>query len=428
MPAGVSSTGNPRIETVPEAGPTLPLRERDRRWAGLRRIMRARGIDAIVVGSFQGRERLESYLSDDFLDAIVVLPLDSDPVMLAFSPSRVSRIYESVRRGYDNWIDDIRIGNGGARIGAILAERKLDSGRIGMVGFGPTAPGEMEGLLPLGFHRSLTAGLPQAAFVDFTQDLTDFILVKSDDELRLLRFAARVSEEACKAMAAAAVPGASEAAVYAETLREIHRWGCDTRYPFLSLQSGPDNIAWGVPRWTLRAEAPRVLQAGDVVQAEIHTIYGGQEAQVQMCVALGPLHADLLRCEAVARASYEAGVRAVRPGITFGEVVAAMEAPLRDAGCWSKTPLLHTFTFGSTGFTPVNREQLDNTREGWIEGQVRAGIRRPDLVLQPGMALELEPNACLGNRRINIGGGVVVTETGCEELNDIPTRVFHAVS
>ncbi|WP_178130898.1 M24 family metallopeptidase [Reyranella sp. CPCC 100927] len=408
-----------------EAGPTLPLRERDRRWSGLRRIMRSRAIDAIVVGSFQGRERLESYLSDDFLDAVVVLPLDSPPVMLAFSPSRVSRAYESVRRGYDCWIDDIRIGYGGGRIAAILAERGLAEGCIGLVGFGPTAPGEMEGLLPLGFHASLTAALPRARVVDFTQNLTDFILLKSDDELQLLRFAARVSEEACQVMAEVCAADVSEATVYAEVMREIHRWGCDTRYPSFSLQSGPDNISWGVPRWTVRAEPPRVLQVGDVVQAEIHTIYGGQEAQVQMCIALDPLHPDLMKCESVARRSYDAGVRAIRPGITFGEVVAAMEGPFRESGCWSKTPLLHTFTFGSTGFTPLNRDQLANTQEGWIEGQTKVGIRRADLVLQPGMALELEPNACLGNRRINIGAGVVVTEGGCEELNDIPTRVFH---
>ena len=53
---------------TPVSGPTLSLKERDRRWAGLRRLMGQRGLDAIVVGSFQGRERLESYLIDDFLD------------------------------------------------------------------------------------------------------------------------------------------------------------------------------------------------------------------------------------------------------------------------------------------------------------------------------------------------------------------------
>jgi len=46
-------------------------------------------------------------------------------------------------------------------------------------------------------------------------------------------------------------------------------------------------------------------------------------------------------------------------------------------------------------------------------------------VLSPGMVLAFEPNACVGDHRVNIGGTVIVTETGCEELNDIPTRVTH---
>jgi Xaa-Pro aminopeptidase len=284
----------------------------------------------------------------------------------------------------------------------------------------------MEGLLPLGFYRHLTEAFPAHELVDFTQAYTDFILVKSAEELALLRFAARVSEQASQAMLDAAKPGASEADVYAAIVAEIYRRGCDTRYPHLSLQSGPDNIGWGAPRWVLRAEAPRILERGDVVQAEIHTAYGGQEAQVQMSVALDPIDAMLATCADVARQSYEAGVAAVRPGVTFRSVVEAMEEPLRRAGCWSKTPLLHTLTFGATGFTPVNREQLAGTREEQTEGRIRAGIRRGELALAAGMTLELEPNACLGMKRVNIGGAVIVTDGGCEELNAISTRMRHA--
>ncbi len=409
---------------VPEFGPVLSLAERDRRWRGLREIMHRRGIDAILVGSFQGRERLESYLIDDFLDAIVVFPRMGEPTVLTFATGRVSRAFESARRGFALWAEDIRIGFGGAKAAEVLTEKGLAQGRIGLVGFGPTAPGETEGLLPLGFHANLTRSLPAAAIEDFTRDFTDFILVKSDEELALLRHAARASEAACAAMIEAARPGASEAEIYAEIMHAIHLRGCDTRYPFLSLQSGPDNIGWGAPRWTLRAEPPRILCAGDLVQAEIHTCYGGQEAQVQMSVALDPVDDDIIRCERAARRSYEAGLRAIRPGVTFAEIVHAMERPIAEAGCWSKTPLLHTLTFGATGFTPVNRGQLAGTHEAWIEGQ-GAGIRRGDLVLAAGMGLELEPNACLGMKRVNLGGAVVVTEAGGEELNQLPTRVFH---
>ena len=132
---------------------------------------------------------------------------------------------------------------------------------------------------------------------------------------------------------------------------------------------GAANIGWGAPRWLLRAEPPRRVQRGDLVQAEIHTLYGGQEAQVQMSVALDPIDADNRKCEAVARRSYEAGLEAVKPGVSFAEVVRAMEEPIRAAGCWSKTPLLHTLSFGATGFTRVNREQLAGTSEGEVEAR-----------------------------------------------------------
>ena len=409
----------------PQPGPQLTLAERDRRYAGLRALMEAHGFDAIVVGSFQGRERLESYLIDDFLDAVVVLPAKSDPVLLAFGGSRISRIFESQRRGHDVWVPDVRLSAGGNKVAEVLKERGLARGRIGLVGFGPTAPGEMEGLLPLGFHSNLVKALPDAAIGDFTLAFTDFMLVKSAEEIALLRFAACVSEQACRVMMEVARPGVSEAEVYADTVREIHRWGCDLRYPFFSLQSGKDNIGWGVPRWSVRAEPPRVLETGDLVQAEIHTCYGGQEGQVQMSVALDPVDDVVRRLEEIARESYEAGVAAVKPGVTFASVVQAMEKPIVAAGCWSKTPLLHTLTFGSTGFTPVNREQLSGTREEAIEGAARPGIRRGELVLTEGMGLEIEPNACLGMVRVNIGAGVLVTSRGAEELNELPTRVRH---
>jgi Xaa-Pro aminopeptidase len=409
----------------PQPGPQLTLAERDRRYAGLRALMEAHGFDAIVVGSFQGRERLESYLIDDFLDAVVVLPAKSDPVLLAFGGSRISRIFESQRRGHDVWVPDVRLSAGGNKVAEVLKERGLAKGRIGLVGFGPTAPGEMEGLLPLGFHSNLVKALPDAAIGDFTLAFTDFMLVKSAEEIALLRFAARVSEQACRVMMEVARPGVSEAEVYADTVREIHRWGCDLRYPFFSLQSGKDNIGWGVPRWSVRAEPPRVLETGDLVQAEIHTCYGGQEGQVQMSVALDPVDDVVRRLEAVARESYEAGVAAVKPGVSFASVVQAMEKPIAKAGCWSKTPLLHTLTFGSTGFTAANRDQLLGTREEAIEGAARPGIRRGELVLTEGMGLEIEPNACLGMVRVNIGAGVLVTSRGAEELNELPTRVRH---
>ena len=65
----------------------------------------------------------------------------------------------------------------------------------------------MEGLLPLGFWNNLTRQLPEAIFEDLTGAFTDLLLVKSAEELDLLRYAARVSEAACAVMLAASRPG-----------------------------------------------------------------------------------------------------------------------------------------------------------------------------------------------------------------------------
>jgi Xaa-Pro dipeptidase len=420
--------GSSVMRRTPTIGPTLSLAERDRRWTGLRHCMREREVDAIIVGSFQGRERLESYLIDDFLDSVVILPIDKDPTVLTFSTARASRVFESERRGIEPWVRDIRIGFGGVRVAEILREKGLRNRRVGLVGIGPTAGGEAEGLVPHGFYTNLTAALADVEVVDFTRDFLDFIHVKSDEEIALIRFAAGVSEQACLAMIEACRPDVSEAEVYAAILHEIHRWGCDTRYPFLSLQSGSDNISWGAPRWTLRAEPPRVLQRGDLVQAEIHTLYGGQESQVQMCVALDPVDEEIRVCEDVARRCYEAGLAAIRPGIVFTDLFSAMEQPLMQSGCWSKTPLAHTVNYGAWGFTATNREQLINTREEALEVGLDPSVLMLNggMELKEGMALELEPNACLGMKRVNIGGIVLVTASGAEELNKISTRVYHA--
>src|SRR3990172_8805589 len=56
---------------------------------------------------------------------------------------------------------------------------------------------------------------------------------------------------------------------------------------------------------------------------------------------------------------------------------------------------------------------------GPVQGPKRSAV------LKPGMVFAFEPNACFDRHRVNIGGTVVVTESGCEELNRIPTRVTH---
>ena len=164
------------------------------------------------------------------------------------------------------------------------------------------------------------------------------------------------------------------------------------------------------------------MKAGDVLRAEIFTLYGGMETQQQPSIALKPVDPVNKKCAEIARESYEAGVKFLRPGIKFGEVANAMEAPLREKDAWNLTPLIH-------GVNPLGRftsaiyvgmEKVEEFKKYNIKPTPTHGA---DATIRPGMVFVLEPNACIGTHHIRVRGTCIVTETGCLELNRLPTEM-----
>jgi Xaa-Pro aminopeptidase len=402
--------------------PVLSLGERDRRWARVRELMREQRLDGLLVAGFRAREMYETYISDDYNEGCVVFPLEGDPVVITWAVLRVMRARWSQERGTALWVSDYRVATSGDGVAEVFREKKLADARIGVVGLSSQAPTEIYGAIPANFWAQFTAALPKAQCADISEDFSHLMLVKSDEEMAQVRYAARAAEAACKAIVDVVGPGVGEEVAFAEATREMLRHGIGLRYPMIVMNSGPATLSWGPPRWTTSGEAPRILQRGDLLQAELMPLCGNQEVQVQMTVALDPLDETNRKCERVARASYDAGLKALRPGISFADLVAAMEEPLRSAGCWGYTPLVHSLgPHFLMGRTQVNQDQarLDVSSVGTNT------MRQRKAVLQPGMVLAFEPNACLGDHRVNIGGTVIVTPTGYEELNHIATTVAH---
>ena len=402
--------------------PVLSLAERDRRWTRVRTLMRERALEGLLVAGFRAREMYETYISDDYNEGCVIFPLEGDPVVITWAHLRVMRARWSAERGAKLWVADYRVATSGAGVAEVLREKRLAEASLGVVGLASQAPTEIYGAIPASFWGELTAALPKARWQDISEELSHLMLIKSEEELAQVRYAARAAEAACKVIVEIAAPGVGEEVVFAEATREMLRHGIGLRYPMIVMNSGPHTLSWGPPRWTTSGEAPRILARGDLMQAELMPLCGNQEVQVQMTVALDPLDEENRRCERVARASYEAGVKALKPGITFAELVAVMEEPLRSSGCWGYTPLVHSVgPHFLAGRTNVNQEQakLDVRFVGPNAVRARAAV------LEPGMVFAFEPNACLGHHRVNIGGTVIVTASGCEELNHIPTSVTH---
>jgi Xaa-Pro aminopeptidase len=282
----------------------------------------------------------------------------------------------------------------------------------------------MHGSIPANWWQQFSEALPNVTFQDVSEEFSHLMLVKSEEELAQMRYAAAAAEAACAAMGEATRVGVGEEVPYAEAVRVMFGYGIGIRYPNIVMNSGPHTLSWGPPRWTTRGEPPRILQRGDLLQAELMPMCGNQEVQVQMTVSLDPIDETSQRCEKIARESYEVGLKALRPGITFTELTEQMAEPLREYGAWAYTPLVHSLgPHFLLGRPTVNTEGLDlGVRFVGVGGDIR-GTR--EAVIQAGMVFAFEPNACLGDHRVNIGGTVILTEDGPEELNTIPTRLNH---
>jgi Xaa-Pro dipeptidase len=409
--------------------PTFSRVERDRRWGLARHLMEQEGLDALIVygdreASFPAPFAPDTYFTNDRPGAVVVFPRAGEPISLVAFPMAVADNMQARLRDEAVWIrpENMYAGKMGAAIADMLEERDLGRGVIGIVGLEPYPPFYFDGAIPYNTWRTVLDRFPKVSFKPVQRALFELIATRSAEELDALKWSAQVGEEMCQAMRAATRPGVTEGDVYAAAIDVCPKHAGFTG--FLILGSGPEYLSWGPPTWTYRPHAPRVIQKGDVLLAEVFCSFGMLETQHQPTIAVGKVHEDFHKAAAVARESYERGVELLRPGRKFADVVQAMEAPVRKAGGGHVHPWIHGMNpFGTnSGFAGVTPPQGIG-RYGRV-GQVP--LVGGDVVLRPGMTFAVEPNCAFGRRAVNVGGTVVIGENEPIELNRVTTRLMHA--
>ncbi|MFC1992169.1 M24 family metallopeptidase, partial [Chloroflexota bacterium] len=288
--------------------------------------------------------------------------------------------------------------------------------------------------------------IPDCKFESLTNDfILEVVLVKGEEELAMVRQGAKALEEAMKAVAKVVRIGASELDVYLAIINKTWENGAIPSEPYIT--AGPAILSHG-ELWQRGFGSPRILEAGDVVNCGtcVFAYVGGVEVQSQITVAIPPVHKDTVECARIARESYEAGLRALQPGRTFKEVMEAMTAPMERAGAWPSSPTIHSMNpIAALGGGGRSESAMSLREEGYKEhlkddyeifqrrtgrgeptggrGRTRSRREEVEVILKPGMVFQPEPNVCLGSHHVNVGGTVIVTETGNEELNEIGTRM-----
>jgi Xaa-Pro aminopeptidase len=415
--------------TAPEI-PEYSFAERDRRWALARRLMEEEELDALLVhGEREGTGPapfcFDTYFTNDRPGATVIFPRDGDPVSLVSLPMYASDHFESRLRRDALWLraDQLRFPRSPDTVAAVLKERGIDNGAVGVIGAEPYPPYYFVPPMPSALDKGLADQLPHLTLKPVAHRFAELAYPQSEEELAVIRYAAAVGDEMAQAMVDVTRPGVPESEIYAAGMTAAFHRGIAA--PGMLLWSGPEFIAWGTPAWVYRPQAPRIVEDGDVILAEVFVSLGMKETQHQVAISVGDVHEDFHHASEAARASYEAGLEALRPGRTFGTVVDAMRAPIEQAGGGFVHPVVHGLNpFGPVSGVPLALASIPEAKEYRVHAAIPPILH--DLVLHEGMTFALEPNCALGRRVANIGGTVVVGEKGAIELNPFTARMHEA--
>ena len=400
-------------------------RERDRRWHMTRDFLKERELDALLVlGSAAGD--VSRYLLGNWLSGTVIFPMKGEPILMAAALQQMLTITPETPKDERPWIKDVRTGARGAMIVAALKEKGLERSHIGVIGL-TSGGAHPEGGISYATWDRVLKRLPDCKFEDVGNDYDEKVMfVKSDEELVHVRRAAQVLEQAGTEIVKVIRPGVSELDVLIAMGKTMLESGFVPR--FTQFGSGPNTVSprplWvsGEGQFFGTIGAPRVLQPGDIFITEMMASSKELGAQLQLCVAIPPVPSVFTECAKLARRCYEEALRTMRPGKTFEEVVNAMEKPLDRPDNWYVTPLIHSLNpqicVGPTGMHIERMPGVENFPQVGT-GHIRGG----EIVLEPGMVFAVEPDVCIGDKRVLIGGNVVVTKNEPEELNKVSTEM-----
>jgi Xaa-Pro dipeptidase len=258
------------------------------------------------------------------------------------------------------------------------------------------------GPVPFGLHGRLARAA--AGLVSLGPAYTRLRLVKSEEELDRLRVGAYLSDRAVTALRDGLRPGLVDHQLADLVERAYVPLGGTTHIHYFGITSMTDPGRGAPAQFTTGRE----VRAGDVVVTEISAAFQGYSGQVLRTMTtepeLTPLYRDL---HAVADAAFDAVCGVLRPGCTPAEIVEAAGV-IEDAGRTIVDDLVHGF--GGGYLPPV------------LGSRSRPAGPLPDLVLEAGMTLVVQPNVTTLDHRAGVQTGelVVITETGAESLHAVP--------
>lgn len=311
----------------------LPDAELERRWAAARQIMKAHGIDVLVM---QAHSEYKGGFLRWFTDytakydgpVSVLFPLDG-PMILINSGARGGRrdIAAGTLTAYRgvgtvltepySAADCITDHTDGAM--AVAALRDLAPKRIGMLGLG---------VMRHSFGQAIADAFPDCDIVNASDAIDRIKAIKSPEEISLIRECARIQDEVWTEVLDYIKPGMREyeVALFAYTRSQLK----GSTDGLILTGSAPLGVAAIKGN---RHFQNRELRVGDQFTMLIETNGpGGYYTELGRTCVLGQASTDLLDEFAIACAAQDATVARLKPGVTPTEIWQQHNAYMRSRG------------------------------------------------------------------------------------------------
>jgi methionyl aminopeptidase len=202
------------------------------------------------------------------------------------------------------------------------------------------------------------------------------VVLKSSQEIEKMRRAGRVVREVLELVRSKVQPGATTYDLEKAAEGRLKELGVKAAFkgyhgfPCVLCTSVNSEVVHGIP------SPKRVLKEGDIVSVDFGVVIDGYYGDAAITVPVGSIDPQAARLLKVTEASLQAGIAAVRPGATLGDVGAAVQGVVEGEGF----SVVRDFVGHGIGSAMHEDPQVPNF------GQAGRGMK-----LKTGMVIAIEP-------------------------------------
>jgi Xaa-Pro dipeptidase len=253
----------------------------------------------------------------------------------------------------------------------------------------------------------LADGSRSFALEDGTALLDKLMMHKLPAEIAVLRRAAQMADDAYAVFRQGVKPGRRQYELVADIEGYLRSRGCPDN--FMIIGSGGKDVLGMTP------PSERRIAPGDLVTTELTPALEGYFVQICRTLVVGKASDAQRRAFDLFREALEAGIAAVRPGATAGDVARAENDVFRKYGFGDYTTSKWTRVRGhGLGLFCDSKPHL---------------LEDVETPLVPGMALIVHPNTYHPEAGYMVlGDALVVTEQGAEVLCKTPRELFEVAT